>query len=139
SLLTGEGPQTFDTGISVAPVTDWRQYDTIYTERYMSTPGQNPDGYAQSAPTAYADRLRPDQSLLVVHGDLDDNVHFQNTVQMIDALQEANKQFDLMFYPGRDHGIRGGNARLHLYTMMTDYVRENLIEEERVTVEQATH
>lgn len=138
SLLYGEGPQTFDTGIAVAPVTDWRQYDTIYTERYMSTPQKNPEGYEQGAPTTYADRMSDDQSLLIVHGDLDDNVHFQNAVQMVDALQEANKQFDLMVYPGRNHGIYGGNARLHLYTLMTNYIREHLVEEDRVAIEQPT-
>ncbi len=126
SMLTGDGPDTFKLGIAVAPVTDWRQYDTIYTERYMSTPQRNPEGYAVSAPVSYADRLQDEQKLFLVHGDLDDNVHYQNAVQMIDALQNAEKQFDMMLYPGRDHGIYGGRTRLHLYTMMTDYIEENL-------------
>lgn len=126
SMLYGEGPDTFELGIAVAPVTDWRQYDTIYTERYMSTPQRNAEGYRRSAPTNYADRLRDSQDLLIIHGDLDDNVHFQNATQMVDALQQAGKQFDFMFYPGRDHGIYGGTTRTHLYTLMTDYLAENL-------------
>jgi len=126
SMLSGDGPETFTMGVAVAPVTDWGQYDTIYTERYMSTPRRNPAGYRKSAPVTYADRLSPEQELLIVHGDLDDNVHFQNAVQMIDALQESGKQFDMMMYPGRDHGISGENTRLHLYTLITDYIDENL-------------
>jgi dipeptidyl-peptidase-4 len=126
SMLYDAGPETFTLGIAVAPVTDWRQYDTIYTERYLSTPQRNPEGYDRGAPVHYADRLRDDQALLIVHGDLDDNVHFQNAIQIVDALQEANKQFDFMVYPGRNHSIAGGNARLHLYTLMTDFIKENL-------------
>lgn len=129
SMLYGDGPELFDTGIAVAPVTDWRQYDTIYTERYMSTPQKNPEGYRAGSPVTYADRLREDQDLLIIHGDLDDNVHLQNTTQMVDALQAANKQFDLMVYPGRNHGIYGGTTRLHLYTLLTEYLVENLKEE----------
>jgi dipeptidyl-peptidase-4 len=128
SMLMGEGPETFKVGLSIAPVTDWRQYDTIYTERYMSTPQSNPDGYAAGAPLNYADRLSDEQRLLLVHGDLDDNVHLQNTTQMSDALIQANRPFDLMIYPGRNHGIYGGNVRLHLHTMLTDYLREHLID-----------
>ncbi len=126
SMLSGDGPAVFEVGISVAPVTDWRQYDTIYTERYMSTPHKNADGYRRGSPITYADRLRDDQNLLIIHGDLDDNVHFQNAVQMIEALQRANKQFDMMIYPGHDHGIAGGNTRLHLFTLATNYLVENL-------------
>ncbi len=126
SLLSGDGPETFKLGAAVAPVADWRQYDTIYTERYMSTPQRNEEGYRVSAPVNYADRLLPDQKLLIAHGDLDDNVHFQNAIQMIDALQAAEKQFDMMLYPGRDHGIYGGRTRLHLYTLLSDFIAENL-------------
>ena len=128
SMLMGEGPETFKVGLSIAPVTDWRQYDTIYTERYMSTPQSNPDGYAAGAPLNYADRLADSQRLLLVHGDLDDNVHLQNTTQMSDALIQANRPFDLMIYPGRNHGIYGGNVRLHLHTLLTNYLREHLID-----------
>lgn len=126
SMLYEEGPETFSVGAAVAPVTDWRLYDTIYTERYMSTPQKNPRGYRKGAPIYYADRMQTDQDLLLVHGDMDDNVHFQNSVRMVDALQEANKQFEFMMYPGRDHGIYGGLTRLHLFRLLTDFVTENL-------------
>ncbi|MEM1127661.1 MAG: DPP IV N-terminal domain-containing protein [Bacteroidota bacterium] len=126
ALLMGDGPETFSVGVSVAPVTDWRQYDTIYTERYMSTPQNNPEGYRRGAPITYADRLDEDQDLLIIHGDLDDNVHFQNAVQMAAALQAANKQFDFMVYPGRNHGIYGGITRLHLFTYITNYLTDHL-------------
>ncbi len=127
SMLAGEGPQTFHVGLAVAPVTSWRFYDTIYTERFMSTPQKNPEGYDADVPIDLAGRLQDDQHLLIVHGDFDDNVHYQNTVQMVDALQAEGKQFDLMVYPGRNHGIYGGQTRLHLFTLLTDYVRENLV------------
>ena len=120
------GPQTFHTGVAVAPVTNWRQYDTIYTERYLSTPQKNPQGYDLGSPTTYAANLADAQDLLIVHGDADDNVHVQNTMAMVDALQAENKQFDLMIYPGRNHGIYGGNTRVHLFTMLTRYLAESL-------------
>ncbi|HMB89601.1 MAG TPA: DPP IV N-terminal domain-containing protein [Rhodothermales bacterium] len=126
SMLYEDGPETFKLGVSVAPVTDWRLYDTIYTERYMSTPQKNEEGYTMGAPQQYADRMHEDQKLLIIHGDFDDNVHFQNTVQMANALQDANKQFELMMYPGRNHGIYGGTTRLHLFTLATNFIRENL-------------
>lgn len=126
AMLTGDGPETFKFGASVAPVTDWRQYDTIYTERYMSTPQENEAGYEKGAPQNYVDQMLPHQKLLLVHGDFDDNVHFQNAAQMANALQAANKQFDFMMYPGRNHGIYGGKTRLHLFTMMTDFIRDAL-------------
>ena len=126
AMTYGEGPETFRTGAAVAPVTSWRQYDTIYTERYLSTPQKNPGGYDLGSPTTYADRLTDDQDLLIVHGDADDNVHVQNTYAMVDALQAAGKQFDLMVYPGRNHGIYGGTTRLHLYTLLTDFFARSL-------------
>ena len=132
SMLTGDGPEVFSAGLSVAPVTDWRLYDTIYTERYMSTPQQNEDGYTQGAPLTFADQLRPEQSLILVHGDYDDNVHFQNSVQMIQELQAAGKQFSFMMYPKRTHGIYGGNTRLHLFTKLTHFVEDNLVGDEPV-------
>lgn len=125
-MMYDVGPSTFKLGISVAPVTDWRFYDTIYTERFMSTPQKNAIGYTEGAPIHYAERLSDNQNLLIIHGDLDDNVHYQNAVQMIDALQSANKQFDMMIYPGRDHGIGGGVTRLHLHQLMTDYLADHL-------------
>ncbi len=130
SLLMGEGPQTFKVGMSVAPVTDWKQYDTIYTERFLRTPQENAAGYAVGSPQTYADRLAPTQKLFIAHGDLDDNVHLQNTTQMVDRLQAAGKRFDLMLYPGKNHSIGGRATRLHLFGTLTDYVRENLIGDE---------
>ena len=126
SMMSGDGPETFKFGASVAPVTDWGLYDTIYTERYMSTPQNNPAGYSDGAPLKYAEKLSDHQRLLIVHGDFDDNVHFQNAAQMANELQAANKQFEFMMYPGRNHGIYGGKTRLHLHTMITRFVREAL-------------
>ncbi len=130
SMLTGEGPDTFHAGLSVAPVTDWRFYDTIYTERYMSTPQTNGEGYKRGAPLTYADSLRADQDLILVHGDFDDNVHVQHTVQMVQRLQEANRQFSFMLYPKKTHSIAGGTTRLHLFTKLTEFVEESLVEDE---------
>ena len=126
AMLYEDGPETFRLGVAVAPVTNWRFYDTIYTERYLSTPQKNPEGYDLGSPVTYADRMRDDQELLIVHGDFDDNVHVQNAVVMADALIEANKQFEMMIYPGRNHGIYGGTTRLHLFTLLTDFITENL-------------
>lgn len=123
AMLTADGPDVFRLGMAVAPVTDWRQYDTIYTERYMSTPALNPDGYLRAAPATYAGALRDDQNLLLVHGDLDDNVHFQNTIHMVDALQRAGKDFSLMVYPGANHSINEGNQRYHVYRTLTEFLR----------------
>ena len=126
AMSYGEGPETFHAGVSVAPVTNWRFYDTIYTERYLSTPQKNPSGYDDGSPVTYVENFTDDQELLIVHGGADDNVHVQNTIVMAEALQAAGKQFELMIYPGRTHGISGGNTRLHLFTMLTDFFREHL-------------
>ncbi|MGB3542354.1 DPP IV N-terminal domain-containing protein [Rubrivirga sp.] len=134
AMTYGDGPETFKTGVAVAPVTSWRQYDTIYTERYLSTPQKNPEGYDLGSPTTYAANLADDQDLLIIHGDADDNVHVQNTMAMVDALQAENKQFDLMIYPGRNHGIYGGATRLHLFTLLTEYFAENLADMELMAV-----
>ena len=119
-----KGSDTFEMAIAVAPVTSWRFYDTIYTERYMLTPQENPSGYDDNSPLNYADRLKG--KYLLVHGSGDDNVHHQNTMRMVEALVQANKQFDQAIYPDKNHGIYGGNTRLHLYTKMTDFIHENL-------------
>jgi dipeptidyl-peptidase-4 len=132
AMTYGDGPETFRAGMSVAPVSNWRQYDTIYTERFLGTPQDNPEGYDNGSPVTYADRLADDQELLLVHGDADDNVHVQNTIAMADALQAAGKQFELMLYPGRNHGIYGGRTRLHLFTMLTEFVEEHLASEVEV-------
>ncbi len=124
NLCLTKGADVFAAGIAVAPVTNWRYYDTIYTERYNGLPQDNEAGYDENSPINHVDKLRGD--LLLVHGVADDNVHFQNSMDYINKLVAANKQFDLMTYPNRDHGIRGGGARLHLYTRMTDFLKENL-------------
>lgn len=124
ALTMTKGGNLFRAGISVAPVTDWRLYDTIYTERFMRTPEENPEGYRESAPASHAAGLTG--ALLLVHGTGDDNVHPQNTIQLANALQRAGKQFSLMLYPNRTHSISGGDTMVHLFTMMTDWVRERL-------------
>ena len=124
ALCMLKGADVFRAAISGAPVTDWRLYDTIYTERYMRTPQENPDGYAESAPLAYADRLQG--RLLLVHGTGDDNVHVQNTLQLVERLIEADKQFELRLYPNEPHGIRGETKRVNLYTLMTEFLKQNL-------------
>jgi len=124
SLCLLKGNDVFKAAIAVAPVTNWRWYDTIYTERYMRDEEENPDGYADNSPVNFADRLKGDY--LLVHGMGDDNVHFQHTAEMVNALVSANKQFETYFYPNRNHGIYGGNTRLHLYTKMTDFIHRSL-------------
>ena len=124
SLAILKGNDVFKTAIAVAPVTNWKWYDSIYTERYMRTDDENPDGYKDNSPVYFADQLKG--NYLLVHGNADDNVHFQNSAEMAKALIKANKQFDTYFYPNRNHGIYGDNARLHLYTKMTDFLIEKL-------------
>ena len=124
SLSMFRGAGVFKAAVAVAPVTDWRLYDTIYTERYMRTPQENPDGYAESAPLAYADSLKG--SFLLVHGTGDDNVHFQNSVRLVERLEAANKQFDMRIYPNRTHAIAGGNARENLFGLLTRWLKNNL-------------
>lgn len=119
-----QAPDTFEMAIAVAPVTSWRFYDTIYTERYMGTPQENPSGYDENSPITHVNGLKG--KFLLVHGSGDDNVHVQNSMQMIEALVQANKQFDMAIYPDNNHGIYGGNTRLHLYTKMTNFIKENL-------------
>ncbi|KAA9331862.1 S9 family peptidase [Adhaeribacter soli] len=123
-LALTKGADYFKAGISVAPVTNWRFYDTIYTERFLKTPQENPTGYDDNSPVKYADLLKA--KLLLVHGTGDDNVHVQNAFAMTDALVKANKQFETFYYPNRNHGIYGGNTRLHLYNMMTSFIERNL-------------
>ncbi len=114
----------FNLGIAVAPVTDWRFYDTIYTERFMRKPQTNPRGYDENSPIKMADDLSG--RLFLIHGSADDNVHFQNTMEYVDELVQTGKQFDMFVYPNRDHGIRGRNATHHLYRMMSNYIFDNL-------------
>ena len=109
---------------TVAPVTTWRYYDTIYTERYLQTPQLNAAGYDDNSPITHVNKLKG--NLLLIHGTGDDNVHFQNAVDLTNALIAADKQFESFYYPNRNHGIYGGNTTWHLYTMMTDFLKRKL-------------
>ena len=124
SLCLLKGADEFKMAIAVAPVTNWRYYDTIYTERYMRTPQENASGYDDNSPINHVEKLKG--KYLLVHGSADDNVHYQNTMEMTNALVNANKQFDLFIYPNKNHGIYGGYTRLHLFTKMTNFIKENL-------------
>jgi len=124
SLCITKGADVFTTAIAVAPVTNWRYYDNIYTERYMQTPQENADGYDDNSPINHVEKLKG--NYLLVHGMADDNVHYQNAVEMSAALINANKQFTEMMYPNKNHGIYGGYTRLHLYTLMTNFILDNL-------------
>ncbi|NNE32794.1 MAG: S9 family peptidase [Winogradskyella sp.] len=132
-----KGNDVFKMAIAVAPVTSWRFYDTIYTERYMTTPQENPSGYDENSPINHVDKLKGD--FLLIHGSGDDNVHLQNTMRMVEALIQADKQFEWMIYPDKNHGIYGGNTRLHLYKKMTNFIHKTLgdkidkIDEEKET------
>ena len=119
-----KGNEVFEMAIAVAPVTSWRFYDTIYTERYMQTPQENASGYDDNSPFNYPELLKG--KYLLIHGSGDDNVHVQNSMRMIEALVQANKQFDWSIYPDRNHGIYGGNTRIQLYNKMTNFVKDNL-------------
>jgi dipeptidyl-peptidase 4 len=124
SLCILKGADVFKTAIAVAPVTNWKWYDSIYTERYMQTEKENAAGYADNSPVNFADKLKG--NYLLIHGTTDDNVHFQNSIEMANALIAANKQYDTYFYPNRNHGINSGNARLHLFNKMTNFILEKL-------------
>lgn len=122
ALSVGNG--TFKVGIAVAPPTDWKYYDTVYTERYMRTPQENFEGYAATSPLRKVKDLQG--KLLLIHGTADDNVHFMQSMEYAEALVQAGKQFDMHVYKDRNHGIAGGNTRYHLYTKMSNYLFENL-------------
>ena len=120
-----KGADYFKTGIAVAPVTNWRYYDNIYTERFMRTPQENANGYDDNSPITYAGKLKG--NYLLVHGLADDNVHPQNSMDLITALVANNKQFEMQLYPNNNHGIyTGRNTRYHLFKKMTDFILENL-------------
>ncbi len=124
SLCITKGADVFKTAIAVAPVTNWRFYDNIYTERYMGLPQDNAQGYDDNSPYNHASKLKG--SYLLVHGTADDNVHVQNSMRMAEALIQANVDFEYMVYPDKNHGIYGGKTRLHLYRKMTDFLAKNL-------------
>ena len=120
-----KGNDVFKMAIAVAPVTSWRFYDSVYTERFLRTPQENPTGYDENSPINYADKLKG--KFLLIHGSGDDNVHVQNTMRLTNALIEANKPFEQAIYPDRTHGIyKGKNTRLHLFNKMTKFIEENL-------------
>ena len=119
-----KGADVFKMAIAVAPVTNWRFYDSIYTERYMQTPKENASGYDENSPINFADKLKG--NFLLIHGTADDNVHVQNSMQMIEALVQANKQFDWAIYPDKNHGIYGGKTRIQLFNKMTNFIKEKL-------------
>ncbi|MCK5136102.1 MAG: S9 family peptidase [Bacteroidales bacterium] len=124
SLCMTKGNGLFKMGIAVAPVTSWRYYDTIYTERFMRTPQENPEGYDENSPINFTDGLQG--KFLLIHGSGDDNVHYQNSMDFVEALVQDDKQFEMQFYPNKNHGIYGGNTSFHLYTRMTNFILENL-------------
>ena len=119
-----KGADVFKMAIAVAPVTNWRFYDSIYTERYMQTPQENASGYDENSPINHVNKLKG--NYLLIHGSGDDNVHVQNSMQMIEALIQANKQFDSQIYPDKNHGIYGGKTRIQLFNKMTNFIKENL-------------
>lgn len=119
-----KGNDIFKMAIAVAPVTNWRFYDSVYTERYMQTPQENASGYDNNSPINFAKQLKG--KYLLIHGSADDNVHLQNSMEMMNALIQANKQFDSQIYPDCNHGIYGGMTRIQLYNKMTNFIHENL-------------
>jgi dipeptidyl-peptidase-4 len=124
TLCMTKGADYFKAGIAVAPVTNWRYYDNIYTERFMRTPQENPSGYDDNSPINHVKKLKG--KYLLIHGTGDDNVHVQNSMDLITALVNANKQFDMFLYPNKNHSIFGGYTRYHLYKKMTDFILNNL-------------
>ncbi|NMM47401.1 S9 family peptidase [Marinigracilibium pacificum] len=125
------GNDVFSTAVAVAPVTTWRYYDTIYTERYLQRPQDNPEGYDENSPITHAAKL--EGNFLLIHGTADDNVHFQNAVDLQTELINQGKHFDSFYYPNKNHGIYGGNTRLHLFTLITKYLDNNLKAEDNKT------
>ncbi len=123
ALLMLRYPELFHVGVSGAPVTDWRSYDTIYTERYMDTPQRNSAGYDEGSAMTYAQNLKG--NLMIIHGSTDNNVHPQNSIMLINALILADKDFDVMFYPGNRHGIRGEHGA-HYRKIRTRYLVKHL-------------
>ena len=111
-------------GVQISMDGQGRVFDNIYTERFMRLPQENKTGYDENSPINFADKLKG--KFLLIHGTSDDNVHVQNSMDLITALNKANKQYSMFIYPNKNHNISGGNTRLHLYTLMTDFILENL-------------
>jgi len=124
SLCLEKASDVFKTAIAVAPVTNWRYYDSVYTERFMRTPAENPKGYDDNSPINHVDKLKG--NLLLCHGTADDNVHVQNVYEFAERLVQANKQFEMQIYTNRNHSIYGGKTRLHLYNRFNKFLKGNL-------------
>jgi dipeptidyl-peptidase-4 len=124
ALCMEKGNDVFNTGVAVAPVTSYRFYDAVYTERYMRRPHENENGYDDNSPINHARDIKG--NFLIIHGTADDNVHAQNTYEFAEALVQAGVQFDMQLYTNRNHSIFGGNTRMHLYTKITNYFEEHL-------------
>lgn len=123
SLCMTKGAEVYHAGIAVAPVTNWKYYDSVYTERFLRTPAENKSGYEDNSPVNFANQLKG--PFLLIHGSADDNVHYQNSMDFAEALIQANKPFDFFSYPNKNHGIYGGKTRLHLFEKMTNFLMEN--------------
>ncbi|MGQ0740359.1 MAG: DPP IV N-terminal domain-containing protein [Bacteroidota bacterium] len=136
ALAITKGNEVFSAAVSVAPVTSWRYYDNIYTERYMRTPQENAGGYDDNSPINFTDRIKG--KYLIIHGTADDNVHFQNATQMITALVKSNIDFESAYYPNKNHGIGGqvDNTTFHLWSKMTNWILENMGNENTQTLKQ---
>ncbi|MDX5319424.1 MAG: S9 family peptidase, partial [Bacteroidota bacterium] len=124
SLGISKGNDVFKCAVAVAPVTNWRYYDNIYTERFMRTPQETGASYYENSPINHVDKIKG--NYLIIHGTADDNVHFQNAVEMVNAMIQKNVRFDSEYYPNKNHGIGGGVTRLHLFNRISQYLFENL-------------
>ena len=124
ALAITKGADFFKMAIAVAPVTNWKYYDSIYTERYLHTPKENNAGFEENSPINFVDKIKG--KFLIIHGTADDNVHFQNSVEMVDAMIKNSIRFDSEYYPNKNHGIGGAKTRLHLYEKMTRFILEKL-------------
>ncbi|MFA7379806.1 MAG: S9 family peptidase [Bacteroidia bacterium] len=124
SLAISKGADVFKTAVAVAPVTNWRYYDNIYTERFMRTPQENGKNYDDNSPINHVAKIKG--KYLIIHGTADDNVHFQNTVEMVNTMINKGVKFDSELYPNKNHGIGGGGTRLHLFNRITDFIIQNL-------------
>ena len=124
SLAITKGADVFKTAVAVAPVTNWRFYDNIYTERYMRTPQENAKGYDENSPLNFTRKIKG--NFLIIHGTGDDNVHFQNSVMMVEKMVQSNVTFESAYYPNKSHGISGGNTTYHIYKKMSDFIFKNL-------------
>jgi dipeptidyl-peptidase 4 len=124
SLMISKGADVIKAAIAVAPVTNWKYYDNIYTERFLRTPGENKSGYEDNSPTNFVKSIKG--KFLLIHGSADDNVHMQNSMELADALVKNNIPFDFMIYPNKNHGIGGGLTRLHIYSKILKFVTDNL-------------